>query len=63
MSEKEFIKVLAEEFNIEPNEDGEFDLNDYDWEAGCSFGYGSGVWLSLANVVRAFKDRGYFEKE
>ena len=63
MSKEEFIKVLADEYGIEPNEDGKYDLNDYDWTSGCSFGYGRGVWLTLANIVNAFEERGYFDED
>lgn len=50
MKKEEVIEALAEYFDIEPNEDGEYDLNDYDWEAGCK---SNGQWFSLKEVVRA----------
>ena len=60
MTREDLIKVLADAFKIESDENGEYDLNDYDWEAGCSF-YGTGVWLSLKNVVNAIEESGYLE--
>jgi len=51
MEREEIINKLAEYFDIEPNENGEYDLSDYEWTAGCRMdGY---TWLSLANVVEA----------
>ncbi len=44
----DIIRFVAERFNIEPNEDGDWDINDYDWQAGCNH---DGVWLNLALVV------------
>ena len=29
----DIIRFVAERFNIEPNEDGDWDINDYDWQA------------------------------
>ena len=58
MDREEIINALAEYFGIEPSEDGEYDLTDYDWTAGCRFAYGSDRWLSLANVVKALTERG-----
>ena len=55
MDREEIIERLAEYFGIEPDENGEYDLNDYDWQAGASMGYG-GMWLNLANVVEALTE-------
>ena len=52
----DIIKALADHYHIEadddegqnPDREYEFDLNDYDWQAGC---YCNGEWLSLAEVV------------
>lgn len=41
---------IAEFFDIEPDEDGLFDLKSYDWVSGCSLGNGSD-WLTLNKVV------------
>lgn len=49
MDRDEIIEILADYYEIEPNEEGEFDLNEYDWQAGCSF---NGKWLNLATIVR-----------
>ena len=48
MERDEIIEYVAEKFNIEPNDDGTYDTNDYDWVAGCNH---DGVWLNLALVV------------
>ena len=53
MNREEIINALGEYFEIERNEDGGYDLTDYDWTAGCRFKYGGDKWLSLANVVEA----------
>ena len=50
---QEIIEALAREYNIEPNEDGEYDLTDYNWTAGC---YANGTWMSLANIVYTLAD-------
>lgn len=52
MTRQEIMEVLAGWFEIEPNEDGEFDINDYDWQAGC---YHNGHWLSLAEIVKCIE--------
>ena len=49
MTREEFIELLAEHYGIERDEEtGEYDLNDYDWQAGC---YARHEWLSLAAIV------------
>lgn len=50
MDRQEIMEHIAEWFGIEPNENGEFDIDDYDWQAGCYVN--GGRWLSLAEVVR-----------
>lgn len=55
MERDEIIERLAVHFGIEPNENGKYDLDDYDWQAGCSMGFG-GKWLCLAEVVIALID-------
>ena len=55
MDREEIIEKLASYFGLEPGEDGEYDLDSYDWQAGCSMGYG-GLWLNLANVVDALTE-------
>ena len=50
---QEIIEALAREYHIEPNEDGTYNLNDYDWQAGCYAGH---TWLSLANIVYTLAD-------
>ena len=53
MERTEIIEKLAEYFGIEPDENGEYDLDSYDWQSGCSF---KGTWLSLANIVDCLAD-------
>ena len=55
MDREEIIEKLATYFELEPEENGEFDLDSYDWQAGCCFS-GSGIWLTLANVVDALAE-------
>lgn len=52
MNRQEIMEVLANWFGIEPDGDGNFDINDYDWQAGC---YCNGKWLSLAEVVKCME--------
>ena len=55
MDRQEIIERLAEYFEIEPDVDGNYNLNGYDWQAGCYTGRGD-MWLTLANVVDALSD-------
>lgn len=49
MSRQEIMEKVASYFDIEPNDEGEFDINDYEWQAGS---YNSkGKWISLAELV------------
>ena len=48
MSRQEIMEMLGEWFGIEPNEDGTYNIKDYDWQAGCYMG---DHWFSLAEVV------------
>lgn len=53
MEMQELIEALANWFDIEPDEEtGEFDLEDYDWQAGC---YINEKWFSLAEVVKCIE--------
>ena len=45
---KAFIEALAEKFHLHPEENGEFDMDSYDWTSGCSC---NGEWFSLGAVV------------
>lgn len=47
----EIIEALAEAYGIEKDEDGKYDLDDYEWTSGCSGYHGEYSWLTLANVV------------
>ena len=48
MTSEQVIEHVAEWYNIEPNEDGAYDLKDYDWTSGCNF---DGHWMCLSDVV------------
>ena len=52
MERQEIMKMLADWFRIEPDEDGTYDIDDYDWQAGC---YKNGNWFSLAEVVKCIE--------
>lgn len=61
MTRAEMIEALATYFKIEPNENGEYDLNSYDWQCGGNIqtfhnGEAEYTWMSLANVVEALED-------
>ena len=49
------MEALANYYNIEPDEDGEYDINSYDWQSGCSF-HGSDRWLTLSDIVYCMED-------
>lgn len=55
MDKEQVIRALAEYFNIEAEEDGTYDLDDYDWTSGCRF---NGRWLCLKNVVECLLEEG-----
>ncbi len=55
MERQEIMQVPAEWFGIEPDDDGEYDIGGYDWQAGCYMGNGSGRFLNLAEVVRCLE--------
>ena len=40
---------VAEWFGIEPDDNGQYDIDDYDWRSGCSMG--GGIWLTPSAVV------------
>ena len=54
MTRAELIEKLAEYFEIEPNENGEYNLNDYEWVAGCRFN--GDTWLNLKNIVECLAE-------
>ena len=49
MDREEIMERVAEWFGIEPNEDGSYDIEDYDWQAGCYIN--GGKFLNLEQVV------------
>lgn len=52
MSRQEIMEMLADWFHVDPDENGEYDINDYDWQSGCSF---NGEWLCLAEIVECLE--------
>ena len=44
----EIMEALASRFDIEPEEDGKWDIEGYDWQSGCYIG---NKWFCLAEVV------------
>lgn len=52
MSINEIIRRLAEYYHLKPHANGKYNLDDYDWFAGCSMSVGN-KWLTLQNVVEA----------
>lgn len=52
MERQEIMEALAVWFGIEPDENGEYDIDSYDWISGC---YINGNWLSLGEVVRCIE--------
>lgn len=54
MDRQEIMEIIAEWFGIESDEDGNYDIDSYDWQAGCSMGYG-GKWLCLAEMVKCIE--------
>lgn len=48
MSKEEMIEALGRHYGCERNDNGEYDLSDYDWQSGC---YKNGRLFSLADVV------------
>lgn len=51
---EEVVQGVAEYYGIEPDEEGKYNLNDYEWQAGCYIR--NGHWLSLADVVACIMD-------
>lgn len=49
MDRERIMEYVAEWFGVAPNEDGTFDISDYDWQSGCGF---NGRWLCLEEVVK-----------
>lgn len=55
MTRDDLIEALADYFGLALEIDsgtGEYDLNNYDWEAGC---YCNDAWMSPRNVVYALE--------
>ena len=54
MDRQEIMRKLARWFDIEPDEDGTFDIDSREWQTGC---YNNGVWLCLAEIVYCIENR------
>ena len=55
MDREEIVEAVAQYFEVERDEEGNYDTDTYDWQAGCYLGSG-GKWLSLAEVVDCIED-------
>lgn len=53
MERQEIMEKVAEWYGIEPDENGEYDIDSYDWQAGCYIA--RGTFLNLAGVVRCIE--------
>lgn len=52
MERQEIMRILAEYFELELDEEEELDIEDYDWQAGCYIGK---KWFCLAEVVKCIE--------
>jgi hypothetical protein len=50
---REATEIVANRFNISPNDDGNYNTNSYDWEAGC---YCNGSWLCPKDALRCIEE-------
>lgn len=48
------MEALANYFGIEPDEDGTYDINSYDFTSGCYLNRDQ--WLSLKEIVYCMED-------
>ena len=53
MDREEIMELVADWFGISPNENGTFDIDDYNWQSGCYMG--NGRWFCLAEVVKCIE--------
>ena len=53
MTKQDIRESVAARFGIQADEEGRYDMTDYDWQSGC---YINGVWLCLAVVVELIED-------
>ena len=53
MNEQRIMEIVAEYFGIQPNDDGTYDIDDYDWQSGCMHGK---AWLCPALIVKIIED-------
>lgn len=56
ISRETIMEAVARWFCVEPNEDGSYDINSCDWEAGSSQGSLDKPWISLKNFVLCMED-------
>ena len=52
---QEIMALIAEWFGVEPDDDGTYDIDDYDWRAGCSTGGFGSTWMCLAEMVKCIE--------
>lgn len=53
MDREDIMQEIAEYFHIEPNDEGEYDIESYNWQAGC---YIDSTWFSPAEVVYCIEE-------
>lgn len=58
IDKKIIIDYIARYFGFEADEDGKYDLDSYDWQAGAYAGTrdGEAIWMSAAAFVDIFDD-------
>lgn len=56
MTREEIMERIADFYGIEPSDNGEYDIDSYNWQAGCSLGR-DGAWLCLASIVDLIEER------
>ena len=52
MTREDIMEMLGYWFELEPEEDGSFDIDSYDFQSGCYMGH---KWFCLAEVVRCIE--------
>lgn len=52
---KEIMRAIAEWFGVEADENGDYDIDSYDWVAGCSQGSWDKPWITLGEFVHCME--------
>ena len=58
---QKLMEHIGRWFGIDPEEDGTWDIESYDWTSGCSIGYGfderdcRADWMTLGEFVRCME--------